>query len=46
MGCPVLDDGTSYLCGYDCTNYYNPLLIEIDDGNERVRLYKEVNEMK
>jgi len=38
------DGKTSFLCGYDCENYYNPLLIEIDDGGEYVRLYREVKE--
>lgn len=35
---------TSYLCGYDCENYYNPLLIEITDSGEYVRLYREIKE--
>lgn len=33
---------TSYISGYDCTQYYKPLLCEIDDGGEYVRLYEEV----
>lgn len=32
---------TNYLCGYDCTQYYKPYLIEIDDCGEAVRLYTE-----
>lgn len=32
---------TNYLSGYDCTNYYNPYLIEIHDSGEAVRLYTE-----
>ena len=38
------DGKISFLCGYDCENYYNPLLIEIDDDGESVRLYREVTE--
>lgn len=38
------DGKTSYLCGYDCENYYNPLLLEIDDDGEHVRLYRYIEE--
>lgn len=31
-----------FICGYDCENYYNPLLIELDEYGEKVRLYVEV----
>jgi len=31
-----------HLSGYDCTSWYNPYLIEIDDGGEYVRLWLEV----
>lgn len=30
-----------YLAGYDSENYYNPILIEIDEYGERVRVYEE-----
>lgn len=36
------DDGkTSYIAGYDSENYYNPILIEVDDCCEHVRVYEE-----
>lgn len=31
---------TGFLSGYDATQWYNPLLIEIDDGGEYIRLYR------
>ena len=31
-----------YISGYDTENYFNPLLIEIDDSGEYVRLYREL----
>jgi hypothetical protein len=34
----------NFLSGYDSTNYYNPLLIEIEEGGEAIRLYEEVRE--
>jgi hypothetical protein len=37
-------DKLFFLSGYDCTNYYNPLLIEIDECGEAVRLYEEVRD--
>lgn len=33
-----------FLSGYDCTNFYNPLLIEVSECGEAVRLYMEVDE--
>ena len=30
-----------YLSGYDSENYYNPILIEIDNNGEYVRVYEE-----
>lgn len=30
-----------FLSGYDSENYYNPLLIEIDDSGEYIRCYYE-----
>ena len=30
-----------YIAGYDSENYYNPILIEIDDSGEYVRVYEE-----
>lgn len=46
MGIPPIyfenDDGkTSFIAGYDSENYYNPILIEIDDCGEHVRVYEE-----
>lgn len=32
---------TSFISGYDSENYYNPILIELDDGCEYVRVYEE-----
>lgn len=32
---------TCFLSGYDLENYYNPLLIEIDESGEYIRLYEE-----
>lgn len=40
--CPVMfyeNDKLQHLSGYDATDYYKPLLIEIDDGGEHVSLY-------
>lgn len=34
----------SFLCGYDCTDYYNPLMIEIDECGEYCRLYQQITE--
>ena len=36
------DGKKSFLSGYDCTQYYKPYLIEIEDGGESVRLFAEV----
>lgn len=36
------DGKTSYLSGYDCTNYYNTELIEIHPNGEYARLWEEV----
>lgn len=36
------DNGkTRYLSGYDSENYYNPILIELDEYGEYVRVYME-----
>lgn len=32
---------TSFISGYDSENYYNPILIELDDCGEYVRVYEE-----
>lgn len=44
-GAPIFfedEDGkTSYIAGYDSENYYNPILIEVDDCGEYVRVYEE-----
>ena len=37
------DGKMQYLSGYDCTEYYKPLVCEIDDGGEYIRLYQETN---
>lgn len=31
-----------WICGYDGENYYNPILIEMDEYCENVRVYEEV----
>lgn len=31
----------NFLSGYDSENYYNPILIELDDSGEYVRVYEE-----
>ena len=31
-----------FIAGYDGENYFNPLLIEIDEYGEKVRLWEEV----
>ena len=36
------NDKLNYISGYDEENYYNPLLIEIDDCGEYVRVYQEI----
>lgn len=33
---------TSCIAGYDGENYYNPILLEVDDCGEYVRVYEEV----
>lgn len=38
------DGKTSFMSGFDCTEYYKPYLIEIDDGGEYVRLFEEVEQ--
>lgn len=32
---------TSYISGYDSENYYNPIMIEVDDCGEYVRVYSD-----
>ena len=46
MGIPPIffenEDGkTSYISGYDSENYWNPIMIELDDCCENVRVYEE-----
>lgn len=36
------DGKLSYLSGYDSEDYYHPILIELDDCGEYVRVYVEV----
>lgn len=36
------DGKLNYISGYDSTQWYNPYLIDIDDGGEYIRLWKEV----
>ena len=38
------DGKQSFLCGYDCTDYHNPLMMEMDDCVDSVRLFQEVSE--
>ena len=38
------DGKKSFLCGYDCTDCYNPLMIEMDDCADSVRLFQIVSE--
>lgn len=35
-------DAPNYIHGYDSTNIYNPLFVEINDSGEAVRLYEYV----
>ena len=35
------DGKTHYLSGYDSEDYYNPILIEVDEYGENVRIYVE-----
>lgn len=32
----------NHLAGYDSEDYYNPVMIELDECGERVRVYREV----
>ena len=32
----------AFISAYDCENYYNPLLMEMDEYGEKVRLYIEI----
>ena len=34
------DDKQSFLCAYDCTNYYKPLMMEVSDCGDAVRLFE------
>lgn len=36
------NDKLQYISGYDSTDYYKPLLIELDDCCEYVRVYTEI----
>lgn len=38
-GYPIILDNGDIIGGYDAENYYNPLMIAIDDYGEYVRLY-------
>ena len=35
------DGKQSFLCGYDCTNYYKPLMCELSDSADYIRLFEE-----
>lgn len=37
------DGKTQFLCGYDATTWYKPLICEIDDNGEYIRLYEEID---
>lgn len=34
-------DGLHWVSGYDAENYHNPILIELDEYCERVRIYRK-----
>lgn len=34
----------SFISGYDSENYFSPILLEVDDCGEYVRVYEEVSE--
>lgn len=36
------DGKTTFISAYDAEDYYNPLLIELDDYGKRVRVYTAV----
>lgn len=36
------DGKSQFLCGYDCTTWHNPLICEIDDCGEYIRLYEQI----
>lgn len=38
------DGKQSFLCGYDCTNYYKPLMLEMTDCGDSVRLFQIISE--
>lgn len=38
------DGKNSFISGYDCTDYYYPLLIEISENGDYIRLYEELRE--
>lgn len=48
LSCPMfftdIDGKNSFIFGYDCTDYYYPLLIEISENGEHIRLYEELRE--
>lgn len=38
-------DCPEYIHGYDATNIFRPLFVEISDSGDTVRLYKHVNQI-
>ena len=36
------DGKQSFLCGYDCTCYYKPLMMELSDYGDSVRLFEVI----
>ena len=36
------NDKLHYISGYDAENYYNPLLIEVEECGEAVRIYRDI----
>lgn len=38
------DGNNSFVSGYDCTDYYRHLLIEISENGDYIRLYEELQE--
>ena len=40
-GCPIILDNGDIIGGYDSENYYNPLMIALDEYGEYARLYQD-----
>lgn len=46
LGDQFEENGKLHFLCVDSENWYNPILIEIDDGGEYVRVYEELKEDK